>query len=180
MTQILKRLRSDHQRVRVLMELFENELKADSTGGNTDYELVHEIVTYCSEYLNRFHHPLEDRLFERMLRRDPSLEKPLDRILAEHSSLIRDTGLLLYMLDQLLLGEMLSRQKLADGAGQFVSRNREHMRREEETIFSHAAELLSEEDWNDLAMQSAGNEDPLASRQALHHFRLLSRRLATG
>src|SRR5512134_3005807 len=67
-----------------LLDLLQRELDVFHGGGRPNYELAQDIITYLRDYGDRFHHPREDRVFERLAKRFPDLELVIARLRQQH------------------------------------------------------------------------------------------------
>lgn len=140
----LEYLQADHKRLRNVLEKLKRELAA---GEAANLQFMQDLVTSYSDYFNRVHHPLEDHLFEYVLRRETSRHHDTERALMQHGELIRRTSRFLARLDQALHGGIVRRDDLLRAGWQFLEANLEHMALEERTAFTRAREHLSADDW---------------------------------
>lgn len=152
---ILDRFVTDHERLRSLLTLFEQELAAYDADAGGDLQLMQDIANYYAEYFNRYHHPLEDHLFELLLQRDPGQRDDAVRGMTEHEQLLRSSDRLLSVLDQVLHGSILPREKLLGTGRRFLRQNLEHMQREEQDAFARAARCLTATDWRAVTAEAA-------------------------
>lgn len=150
----LDRLSLDHDRLRTLLILFESELDAFEEGDAADLQLMYDITWHYSDYFNRVHHPLEDRMFECLLHHGSPPRHGAERMLMERAELIAGTGTLLTQLDEALQGAIVSRTALITSARQFLASNRAQMDHEEQTVFGWAEDRLSEENWREIEQRA--------------------------
>ncbi len=151
----LEQLIADHERLRDVLALLKRELTA---GEAADLQLMHDIVTHYSEYFNRVHHPLEDHVFEYMLRHGAVRQHGAEQALMEHGELIRVTARFWSLLDQALHDGIMSREDLARTGWQFLNANLDHMAHEERTAFIWAREGLNDEDWAAIGSQPVAHD----------------------
>lgn len=162
----LEILTADHERLRDVLALLKRELTACEAGANADLQLMQDIVTHYSEYFNRVHHPLEDHMFEYVLRRGGTREEGAKRALMEHGELISHTARLGSLLDQALHGGIMLRDELVGAGRRFLDSNLDHMANEERTAFAWARESLEEADWTAIRSRTAAH-DRMAAGSAL-------------
>src|SRR5690606_23258251 len=67
-----RRFKKEHARFDALLKLLEEQLGPLTEGFGPDYELVLDIFQYLSEFADRFHHPLEGRVFALVSEREPN------------------------------------------------------------------------------------------------------------
>jgi len=143
-------------------------------GKAPDFVLVHLIVAYIREFLDRFHHPKEDAyLFKALSKRCPEIIPTLDALAVEH-----ETGpLLLDALERALKGyEMngsIAYPSFRDAVHSYVAFERAHMMREETEVLPSAREMLTKEDWDVIDAIFTANEDPIFGAVVQERFRKL-------
>lgn len=165
--EILNELIADHRRLHSLLILFERELVAYDADEKADLQLMEDVVRYYAEYFDRFHHPLEDCLFVRMLSRELQQDTGSHDAISQHDQLRRITDRLLAALDQLLHDTIIMRAELTDAGRQFLRQNRDHIRHEELYPFVHARQYLTADDWH--AIDTAA--DSVRARIDLEYIR---------
>ncbi len=147
MATILDKLISDHGRLRQLLALFERELDCCERGDGADHQLMYDIVQHYSEYFNRVHHPLEDRMLEDLICHGLPKFRDAEQALTEHAELTATTGHVRARLDEALHDQPVSRTALIEAARRYVDLNLEHMHHEEQTVFVWARDRLDDVDW---------------------------------
>lgn len=169
MATVLDHLILDHDRLRNLLALFERELACCERGDAADHQLMHDIAQHYSEYFNRVHHPLEDRMFEDLIGHGMPRFHGAEQALTEHAELIAGTGLLRARLDEALHDQPVSRAALIEAARDYIDLNLAHMRHEEQTVFAWARDRLDEVDWAAVNQwqESITNNPPDAKYTAL-------------
>ena len=75
---------TEHVYFNQLLRLLQKQVDVFHRGGQPNYELMLDIVSYLREYSDRFHHPREDVAFARLAKHCPDLELPLARLGQEH------------------------------------------------------------------------------------------------
>lgn len=145
---VLDELAIDHSRLRDVLTQLEYELVA---GNAANLRTMHDIVSHYSEYFNRVHHPLEDHIFEYMLRRGAIREHGAEQALKEHGELTRDTALFGVLLNGALYDGIMAREELIQTGWRFLEVNLDHIAREEQTTFVWACKLLTDDDWAAIA-----------------------------
>lgn len=140
---ILDELIADHRRLYSLLNLFEDELLAYAADEVVDLPLMQDIPIYYAEYFNRYHHPLEDCLFERLIDYGPQQQSSVDNAIGQHDGLKRATARLLTALDRALRDTVVIRAELVKSGRLFLRQNREHVRHEELRPFAQARQSLT-------------------------------------
>ena len=179
MPAVVSRLLAEHRDLQRLVALLERQpsLLADAAAPNIG--LLVDAMFYLTRFPDVTHHPLEDRITERLLVRR-ALDAELGaEIEAQHARLARQGLDLLRDLEGALREESMSRELVADNMRLYAERLRHNMAFEELTLFPAAARHLGAEDW--LAIGPAAHAeppDPLFHSQVQERFAELHRAIA--
>lgn len=169
---------ADHARFAHLIQFLDEQLAAYRAGNDPDYALMRDVVHYLRHYADVSHHPREDAAFQRLVRRDPSLALPIERLLQEHRVLDAAGEKLLGLLNDVLEDVVHDREELEAAAATYVLYYLHHLAAEEREILPRADALLSPDDWTAVAVAVPATPDPLSGPAAGAQYRDLSRRIA--
>ena len=64
MNDVLQSLLSEHDHMRKMLNIFDQQLAIFEKADQPDYEVLSESLAYCKDYLDVWHHPREDRLLD--------------------------------------------------------------------------------------------------------------------
>jgi hemerythrin-like domain-containing protein len=171
---------AEHMRFASLLDFLERQMAAFHDGGDPDYELMRDVVHYLHHYADRYHHPREDAAFERMVKRDPSLALPVNRLLQEHRVLDAVGETLLKHLDDILEDTVIPRSTVEAAAATYLLYYRHHLATEENRMLPEAGHLLDAGDWAAVAAAVPSAADPLFGEDIGERYRELSKRLAAA
>jgi hemerythrin-like domain-containing protein len=139
---------------------------------------MQDIMRYMSEHSDRFHHPKEDLIFAKLLRRDPDVRADVEDLIEEHfliriagrefAALLRTSG----------VDSVYARERLGIAGSAYVRAQRDHMNKEERNLFPLAAQLFTEKDWQDLDEASETIDDPLFDEMTADDYQRLYRLIA--
>ena len=169
---------SEHARFGHLLQFLEQQLVTYRAGDDPDYTLMRDVVHYLHHYADACHHPREDVAFERLARRDPSLEMPIQRLLQEHRVLAAAGDKLLALLEDVLEDVVHDRQDLEAATATYVTYYLHHLAEEEREIVPRAERLLTPDDWAAVAAAVAPTPDPLAGPLAGELYRDLRKQIS--
>lgn len=179
MHRALDRLLDEHRNLRRLVALLERQptLAGDAFAPNVG--LVVDALVYLTRFPDVTHHPLEDRITERLLARG-RLDAELGReIEAQHVRLARQGIDLLRDLEGALREESMSHELAAAGIRLYAERLRHNMAFEELTLFPAAQRHLGADDWRAIEPPPYdATPDPLFRSQADERFAQLHRAIA--
>jgi hemerythrin-like domain-containing protein len=135
------------------------------------------IVSYLREYSDQFHHPREDVAFERLASYCPELELVVARLRQEHRVIAHAGATLLAHIEAALEGSILPREQLEAAAAIYLIYYQNHIRTEETTILTRAAQHLTVEDWEGVRAAVPVAPDPLFGIDPQTRFRELRRQI---
>ncbi len=161
MPNVIAALDRDHTNIAKLLELLESEILAIEVGKTPDYPLLQNIMRYMTQYPDRFHHPIENLVFARLVKRDAGARADVDGLLEEHIEI----GLAGRNFDKLLRTSRADsvevREQLGAAGFAYIRSLREHMLKEEKKLFPLAMEILTKEDWQIIDEEIDAVEDPV-------------------
>lgn len=171
MSKTLQQLHTDHINASRLLTILQQQLIRLAEGEQADFGLMIDIMTYMTQYPDLYHHPKEDLIFEQWQKRDASVSPLVDELAVEHKSIIRSGIHLLELLRGVTVDVLQRRDELIETGRRYLSRQREHMNREESELFPQIANALRSEDWEWIDKQITAPEDPLFGRAVSDRFR---------
>ena len=168
-------IQAEHRAYAAVLDCLDNLVRDIETRGRSpDFELLHLILEYVRDFVDRYHHPKEDHyLFKALRRRAPEVVPALDALEDEH----RRGPELIRALDWALreyqgLGTS-AYSGFRDTARQYLAFERAHMRREETEIIPLARARLTAEDWHVIDAVFTENEDPVFGAAPTKRFEKL-------
>lgn len=168
---------AEHMRFASLLDFIEQQMAQFHAGEGPDYERLRDVVYYLHHYADRYHHPREDVAFERMVKRDPGLRFPINRLRKEHRVLDSAGRTLLKYLDDILEDVVHERAAVEAAAATYAVYYRQHLAVEEGEILPRAAKTLGPADWAAVATAVPSVPDPLFGDDVAERYRELRRRL---
>lgn len=166
---ILEHLRIDHVRMAQIRTVLEHQMRRFSTTADgPDFGLLQELVDYISEYPDTIHHPLEDRLFEHVLRKGvtPAERQLIGSNFEQHVEIKERTRKLSSDVQAVLNGAVVPADRLQADVTAYVELQLKHMLVEERQLFPLADRLFSMADWRTIEAELGENHDPLVDRQS--------------
>lgn len=189
----MQRLRRDHAGLSRMLRAIDS--LADRLAGEpeTVQPILVEAFGYLLDYQHGYHHPREDRLFEKIRARRPALADTLEKLADEHETGEHETSELARDLAEATPDQLRGKQgeRLAARIHGYIRHARLHMRDEETVFYARAEQVLRKADWAEImdsGVDSADLQDPLADMEALAdeyprlaaHFNLPARHLKRG
>lgn len=167
-------LKDEHRYLELLLQALDEHLGQIDTATTGDYFLLRDIVRYMHEYPDVAHHPTEDLMFERLVRRAPDTRRMVNRLRRDHARLARDTAKLLDLL-RAATDERSpeTAREVRAAAEQYSASLRRHMEVEEQKFFPEAVRCLTHADWNSVQKSLEATEDPLFGASVRKDYRVL-------
>ena len=161
MPRVISVLQTDHQNVMVLLQLLDPVTSTLAPGTPADFVPVLDVMNYLTRYSDLFHHPMEERVFKKLVERDDSAGPLVATLTHEHTILGEKGAQLLHGVRNVVNGFEPHEGGLAPRCRDYVSRLRRHMSREETDLFPLASTLLSDKDWGGIERGLVARADPL-------------------
>ncbi len=161
---VLSRLEEDHHHLSKVMRVLEAQLaRRNDDDEEVDWSLLAEVLAYVSEYPDAVHHPLEDRMFDKVLDKGltPAERELVHFNLSQHAEIIGATSRLAADIDRILNDIVVPIDVVVEHCERYLDMQRSHMRNEQVHLFPLAQRLLEEADWREIAEELARQEDPM-------------------
>jgi hemerythrin-like domain-containing protein len=150
MQAIIESLRRDHHDMEGLLRVLEWECDLFRQAERPDYELLSEIIDYFQSFLNQYHHPKEDLIFNLVRLRNPICDRIIDDIADERAAAALSLQDLGDALRDILNEQRILREAFNDAARRFIQHERRQIEIEEQQLFPTASPVLAPADWADL------------------------------
>jgi hemerythrin-like domain-containing protein len=162
MSETMTLLREEHRNIAKLVALLEEQARIFEGGEQVpDFDVIRDILDYCANHSDRYHHPMEDVVFRRLVEREPSCGQAVEGLLAEHHDLTELTRRTLEAVGEVAVQQQIPREQVVHLIRQYADTLRRHMGREETELFPLAERYLTGEDWAAIDGQVVSGEDPL-------------------
>lgn len=172
---IMLTLHNEHKYIATLQGGLERQTKQLAPGGKPDYRMLRDMLHYIAHYPDEYHHPLEDLIYERLVKRHHASIGDVEELLAEHQDMARDTKFLLSELNAICSGtQKPMRNQLRQDLQSYIEFYRTHIDLEEGTVFPAAKQYLQESDWQQIKRLIKAVKDPLFSGKVSSRYRELS------
>lgn len=174
---IIEILRQEHRNIEKLLLVLERELDVFARGDRPDYEVVHAVIGYFQVYPDAYHHPLEDRVFEKLKVRDYAVVAKIGDLAADHRRGAERLRKVARAVENVLADRELLRRTVNDIIRDFIEQERRHMAMEERVFFPAAINALQPADWAEIASRLTDQSDPLFSEVVEEKFEVVRRHI---
>lgn len=176
--EIMVTLNSEHRYISSLLEALAEQADNLLPGRKPDYALMYDIVHYMASYPDEYHHPREDLVFDRLLKRDPEARQAVDDLLEGHREINRRSRELLRNLEQVTReGKTADDKKLKYLCDRYIGYYWDHINTEEGKVFPRATAKLRSDDWYAVNSEAKYVDDPLFGTRVRKEYQRLSQYL---
>ncbi|WP_428820209.1 hemerythrin domain-containing protein [Microbulbifer sp. MCCC 1A16149] len=170
MNGIYRQLCDDHKHMQNLLDAFELLLQelAQQDRDPATLSMILDALDYFSVYPDQWHHPVEDLVFEQLLGKPLDIRDVVEQISREHRAIAEATRSMNRLFYAVANDAAVEREQLFSTAREYISLQREHMRKENEILLPLVNQYLTETDWEEVTAA-------LADRQSCHFHRGVKR-----
>jgi hemerythrin-like domain-containing protein len=173
--EIMVTLNSEHRYIASLLEALSEQADNLLPGRQPDYGMMFDIVHYMASFPDEYHHPREDLVFERLVKRDPESRVAVEELLEGHREINRRSRELLDHLERVKKGvRTADDQKLKYLCDRYIGYYWEHINTEEGTVFPRATAKLRQDDWFAVNSEAKFVDDPLFGSRVRKEYQRLS------
>lgn len=170
--EFMQRLRRDHAGLSRMLRAIDTLVDRLATEPETVQPILVEAFGYLLDYQHGYHHPREDRLFEKIQAKRPSLADTLEKLSGEHDIGEHEAAELVEDLAAATPDRLRGKQddRLAVRIHDYIRHARAHMRDEEAVFYARAEQVLNKSDWTAITengVDKDGLQDPLADMETL-------------
>lgn len=141
---ILAELRQDHRNMAKLLTLLEQQTELVFDKGNSQVELMVDIMRYMTVYPDTVHHPNEDSLYAELRAARPDLSQGMARVTDDHDKIADQSIELRDKLETMASGDTVPRKELVAGALRYIKALRQHMDWEESDLFRRLDKMVAD------------------------------------
>ena len=161
-------IRSEHFELNLVLACLQQLTQDESR--QPDFDILYLILDYIEGFPETFHHPKEEAyLFEAVRRRKPEAGPLIDRLCDEHA---QGVELMTELRESLAayVNDPGAGGRFNEAAMRYVALERAHMQCEEQEILPLALEVLTKEDWQEIAAAFLSNQHPLLNPTRQRQF----------
>ena len=130
---MINKLLTEHDHIRRTLNLLEIQFLDMCRNKKPDFAMMRSIAVYIQEYPELAHHPLEDMIYQILLKREEKVEL-LQKLITDHTELEQVTRNLRESVEAHVQGDS-SEEELKQILSKFLIRQRQHLYTEEMEIY---------------------------------------------
>lgn len=173
MTDVIRILRQEHANIFKLIRVLERQVALFEKAGRPDHDIIEGIADYFLSFPDLYHHPKENLVFAKLIRRDPEAARQIGDLQREHEEIASLTRDFTAAARSLLVDEPSSGTPFEKRARDFIGFQKRHMEKEERDFFPTALKVLTREDWLELEAKMTDQEDPLFGERVGERYEAL-------
>ena len=163
---IVAALVDEHKYQARLLTVMERQVGLLNQRKLPDYEVMHGVMRYMTQFPDRFHHPKEDLLFDKVLARDPASAESVAQLRRAHVDITAAGAQLFDLVGRSRQGEAEAlRDPLRKTAHRYIGTLRRHMDIESLHMFPQALKTLQPDDWREVDAAMKPILDPVFGQQ---------------
>ena len=173
---MLSIIHNDHIKMSQLLTILRKKIQRLQQDEKIDYRLIKAVITYLREYSDKYHHPMEDLIYDYYLKYRV-VDKQLALRLSQEHQLIKEATIELdELLDMILLDAVVPTERCIEKLSHFVSIQSAHLAYEEQQILPLIEDSLTADDWANLEQQWQHKDynDPLFGQNVSEQYKQLA------
>lgn len=175
MHKLQRQLQTDHFHLQRLLNYLSHEINCyDFDSERTaDLTVILSALDYVNVYPDKWHHPAEDIIFGRLIRKKVKESNLIQVLKDEHQAIAQETHKIHELFKSVAGDCIVPANELLATTRHFISLQRQHIEKESERIYPLMDTALSDEDWRAIEKEITLQSDPLfdaASKKEYDHL----------
>ncbi len=157
MTELVKKLEQDHRRIAHVLLRLVGELGSCRNAAFHNPRFVEHFsneLSYIHDFPNQLNHPLENRVYRKLLEKDIPDRGLIESAMAEHRKLELKAEYLIAKIKQIIANKTAPTPLLIQQANELMTDQLEHQSRESRHIFPLIEKYLDPSDIRDIEQRS--------------------------
>lgn len=166
---------ADHHNFQRLLNIFEAELGWYEEGqpSRVDLAVILDIFDYLQFYAETYHHPIEEGVYELLVQQEIEEADLINRLKAEHKQLDDITRRARRLFNAVASDSVVPVDALVQAGREFLERHRQHIEKENESVYPLLASRISNEQWDKLANELEEQRGPFLSEAIAEEYHSL-------
>lgn len=179
MHSLMKQLCDDHHHLQRLLYCLQKEVSYFEARQpeSAELSLILDAIDYFQVYPEKWHHPVEDVIFELLLNKTIPESALIQEIIDEHQQLEKMTQREKLLFSSIAHGNEIPTDKLIDAHREFIALQAGHIEKENHQIYPLFDQYLSDADWQTIEARIATLADPLFGENIREGYQALYQRI---
>jgi len=172
MHKIQRQLHKDHFHLQRLLNCFSHEIDCYDYDSKrmADLDIILSALDYVHIYPDKWHHPAEDVIFEKLIQKQVKESELIKELQSEHQQIIQETNKVLDLFNCVAEDCIITADELLTAARHFITLQRHHLEKENEHIYPLMDTAFSEKDWGEIEKNVTLQNDPLFDTSSKNEY----------
>ncbi|MCB1986608.1 MAG: hemerythrin domain-containing protein [Burkholderiales bacterium] len=177
MHKIQRQLHTDHHHLHKLLNCLSHEIGCYDFDSKRapDLAIILSALDYVRTYPDKWHHPSEDIIFNRLLKKKVKESKLIKQLQIEHEKIILETKKINELFNSVAEDCIVSADELLTGARQYIALQKQHLDKENEFVYPLMDTEFSEKEWHEIENEVKMQDDPLFNNRSKKEYDQLYR-----
>lgn len=167
-----RQLQTDHNHMQRLLECLSHEIDCydfDSKR-SPDLAIILSALDYIHVYIDKWHHPTEDVIFNRLQKKHTDASDVIEQLKSEHEAMIEETNKILELFNSVAEDCIVPAHDLVGGSRHFISKQKQHMSKENKLIYPLMDKSFSDNEWHEIEEEVKLLNDPLFDKPSKKEY----------
>lgn len=181
MHKIQRQLHKDHFHLQRLLHCLSHEIDCYSFDSKRapDLDVILSALDYVRIYPDKWHHPAEDVIFEKLIQKKVKESELIKELQNEHQQIIQETNRVLELFNNVAEDCIVTADELLTAARHFITLQIQHLEKENEHVYPLMDSSFSEKDWREIEKEVILQSDPLFGSTSKKEYDHLYRYIIT-
>lgn len=167
-----RQLHTDHIHMQRLLSCLSHEIDCydfDSKR-SPDLAIILSALDYIHVYADKWHHPTEDVIFNRLQEKHNEASDVIEQLKSEHTTMIEETNKILDLFNSVAEDCIVPAHELVEGSRHFISMQKQHMNKENKYIYPLMDTSFSKSEWREIEEEINLLNDPLFNNPTKNEY----------
>ncbi|MCP5245383.1 MAG: hemerythrin domain-containing protein [Burkholderiales bacterium] len=174
---IQRQLHTDHYHLQRLLNCLSHEIDCYDFDSKRvpDLDIILSALDYVRTYPDKWHHPSEDVIFNRLLNKEVKESKLIKQLQDEHEKIVLETKEINELFNSVADDCIVSAVELLSSARKYIALQKKHLNKENEFVYPLMDTEFSEQDWREIEKEVKIQSDPLFNNRSKKEYDQLYR-----
>lgn len=160
-----------HRNMERVLTLIQLQMDSLKEGSDPDgFLLLSNAIGYMRNYPGVLHHPVEELIFGKLVKRAPETRTVCARLHDQHQSFRQRESTLLRRIRSAQAGDVAACRQVKTLGKAYCTEHANHIRSEEIDVIPWAVRWLGAEEWAEIGAQARASIDPSLERNDLKQY----------
>ncbi len=172
MNKIQRQLHTDHYHLQRLLNCLSQEIDCYDHDGQQEADLavILSALDYVHDYPDKWHHPTEDVIFNKLQEKDVEESNLIEQLKAEHQEIIQATNNIYDLFNMVAKDCIVPANQLLESARHYIDLQKRHIEKENECVYPLMNRLFTDQEWSTIAKEIKFQTDPVFANQSKKEY----------